>query len=223
MQQLPQQSIPDDRKSRRAALDRQEIMEAAMQLFAEHGYHNVSMQEISRKARFGLGTIYKFFKNKEGLYKAIVEEKAAECHRRQKEALRHRGDVIKRLEAYLKAKTSFLEENADFARLYLFETQGSRFSIRGGMEKGVKELHDEIVSMLTDLFEEGMEKKRFRPEFSPRMLAVALEGLSNGIMVDWLEHGCKPPSPTPEELLSMFLGEIEAAPSSSKSYREVSP
>ena len=46
----------------------------ALDLFSQKGYHNVSMQEIAEKAEFAIGTLYKFFQNKEDLYKALVLE-----------------------------------------------------------------------------------------------------------------------------------------------------
>ncbi len=200
--------IIKERRLKEMARHKQEIMETALNLFSQKGYHNVSMQEISREAQFGLGTIYKFFKNKEGLYRSIVLEKARECHMELKRALYGSGDLEERLLAYIEAKLSFLRDNTPFARLYLFETQGSRFSIRAGMEEEIKKLHDEIISLLAGLFQEGVEKGLIRQELQPRTLAVALEGMSNGVIVDWLENGGEKPGPSASSILSLFLDQV---------------
>ena len=62
------------RREREKLRQRQEMLAAALDLFSEKGYHNVSMHEIAEKAEFAIGTLYKFFQNKEDLYKALVLE-----------------------------------------------------------------------------------------------------------------------------------------------------
>ncbi|OPX36689.1 MAG: hypothetical protein B1H13_14035 [Desulfobacteraceae bacterium 4484_190.3] len=66
------------RKTREFLRHRAEILDVALELFSEKGFHNVTMQEISRKSEFSVGTLYKFFPNKEELYRALFLEKAEE-------------------------------------------------------------------------------------------------------------------------------------------------
>jgi AcrR family transcriptional regulator len=51
-------------------------MEAALSLFTEKGYAAVSMDEITRVAGGSKSSLYKFFGNKEGVLKAVVESLA---------------------------------------------------------------------------------------------------------------------------------------------------
>ena len=60
------------RKERERLRHRQEILAAAMRLFAEKGFHDVSMQEIAAKAEFATGTLYKFFTSKEALFDELT-------------------------------------------------------------------------------------------------------------------------------------------------------
>jgi len=60
------------RKEREQLQRRTEILQAALELFLQKGYHNVSMHEIAVRAEFAVGTLYKFFKNKDELYKDIL-------------------------------------------------------------------------------------------------------------------------------------------------------
>ncbi|MCI5131850.1 MAG: TetR/AcrR family transcriptional regulator, partial [Candidatus Electrothrix sp. EH2] len=64
------------RREREKQRQRKDMLEAAEQLFAEKGYHNASMQEIAEQAEFAVGTLYKFFKNKEDMYRALMVEQA---------------------------------------------------------------------------------------------------------------------------------------------------
>ena len=69
---MADQKLP--RREREKLRQRQEMLAAALDLFSQKGYHNVSMQEVAEKAEFAIGTLYKFFPNKEDLYKAMVLE-----------------------------------------------------------------------------------------------------------------------------------------------------
>ena len=53
---------------------RSTIFRAAAKLFAEKGYNGVSMREISEQSRVTKPTIYYYFGNKEGIYKALIRE-----------------------------------------------------------------------------------------------------------------------------------------------------
>lgn len=66
------------RREREKLWQRRQMLDAAIELFSERGYHNVSMHQIAERLEFAIGTLYKFFKNKEDLYRALVTEKSTE-------------------------------------------------------------------------------------------------------------------------------------------------
>jgi AcrR family transcriptional regulator len=53
---------------------RDDIMQAAMELIAEHGFHNAPMSEIAQKAHVAAGTIYRYFENKDVLINELFQE-----------------------------------------------------------------------------------------------------------------------------------------------------
>ena len=50
------------------------IMEAAIDLFADKGYHGTSISEIASKAGISKGLAYNYFESKEHLLESIIEE-----------------------------------------------------------------------------------------------------------------------------------------------------
>ncbi|HDZ91594.1 MAG TPA: TetR/AcrR family transcriptional regulator, partial [Deltaproteobacteria bacterium] len=105
------------RKEREFLRHRQEILETALRLFSEKGFHNVSMQEIAQKAEFAVGTMYKFFENKEDLYKALVLEQSEKFHRALTEAIERPRDEIEKLRNYVRAKGEVFRANVRMIRL----------------------------------------------------------------------------------------------------------
>jgi AcrR family transcriptional regulator len=51
--------------------NREAILEAALTVFAEHGFHATSLDDVARAAGVTKGTLYWYFKRKEDLYAAI--------------------------------------------------------------------------------------------------------------------------------------------------------
>ena len=68
------------RREREKLRQRQEVLDVALRLFSEKGYHSVSMHEIAKEAEFAIGTLYKFFRNKEDLYKALIMQLSDRFH-----------------------------------------------------------------------------------------------------------------------------------------------
>ena len=48
------------------------ILAAAAQLFASHHFHQARMEDIADLAEVGKGTLYRYFKDKEELYMALL-------------------------------------------------------------------------------------------------------------------------------------------------------
>jgi len=53
---------------------REAILQASLEIFAENGFHSSPTSAISKKANVGIGTIYRYFENKDALIEALHEE-----------------------------------------------------------------------------------------------------------------------------------------------------
>jgi len=59
---------------------REAIMNAALELFAERGFHGTSVAQIADRAHVGAGTIYRYFEDKEVLVNAVYQQWKRELH-----------------------------------------------------------------------------------------------------------------------------------------------
>ena len=174
------------RREREKLRHRRQMLAAALELFSEKGFHNVSMHEIAKRAEFAIGTLYKFFKNKEDLYKALMMEKAEEHHRVLMGVLSEENDVLTVIEDYITAKARLFADNLATLRLYFAETRGASFNIKAGLDQDIRKLYDKFIMRLASVLETGIRRKVFR-EMDPYHMAVALEGLTNAFLFCWLE------------------------------------
>lgn len=86
---------------------RQEILDAAREMFATEGYKNVSMRKIADKIEYSPTTIYLYFKDKADLFHQICEETFARLARRLSEINAEETDTLKALRKGLRAYVEF--------------------------------------------------------------------------------------------------------------------
>jgi len=175
------------RRQREKLRQRREMLAAALELFSEKGYHNVSMHEIAERAEFAIGTLYRFFKNKEDLYKALMMEQAEKFHRVLMDVLAREGDVLAVVEDFIGAKAQLFADNLPVLRLYFAETRGASFNIKAGLDQDIRNLYEKLMARLASVLETGIREKVFR-RADPYHLAVALEGLTNAFLFCWMEE-----------------------------------
>lgn len=104
---------PGGSERRDAARNRRAILCAARELFAEKGVTAVTMEEISRAAGVGKGTLYRRFPHKGLLCQELLDEPT---RRLQAETLRMQaepGAPLEKLRAFLGMLAWFTEENLD--------------------------------------------------------------------------------------------------------------
>ena len=71
-----------------ARRNREKVLAAARSVFAEHG-SDAQMDEVARRAKVGVGTVYRHFPTKEALFAALLQDAFARIAERSRDALDH--------------------------------------------------------------------------------------------------------------------------------------
>lgn len=88
----------------------EKILNVAVRLFATHRFHEARMEDISAAASVGKGTLYRYFKDKEELYLALLERASIQMEERLHAAVEGTCPVRK-LEAITATILNYFEEN----------------------------------------------------------------------------------------------------------------
>lgn len=151
--------MPQNKKDKRIAFNRTNIVEAATGLFAEKGLKETTMDDIAKAAEYSKSTLYVYFKSKDEIYDAIVYgymqhlresiEEASRLAERFEQCYYRICDAL--VEAYLRYPLYFesllghisIDENdlAENEMLRLIYAEGERLneSLLGIFEKGISE------------------------------------------------------------------------------------
>jgi AcrR family transcriptional regulator len=197
---------PLTRREREKIRQRQEMLDAALLLFSEKGYHNVSMQEIAEKSEFAIGTLYKFFQNKEDLYKAMVLDQCDRFDLAFTQALDAAEPVTEKLRSYIQAKGDMFRENLAFVRLFLAESKGASFNLNAGLDEEVRARYTLFLEKVAEVFARGIREKIFREIAPPFTLAVVMDNILDAFLLLWLEKPEEHPYPeNPDTILDILF------------------
>jgi AcrR family transcriptional regulator len=100
-----------ERKLRQKRFLRQEILDAASELFVRDGYENVSMRRIADKIEYSPTTIYLYFKDKAELLEQVCQETFLRLSQHLRAILEQPGDPVERLRRGLIAYVHFGLDN----------------------------------------------------------------------------------------------------------------
>lgn len=174
------------RERQRLAL-RRDILDAALLLFSEHGYHDVSMQQVADRAEIASGSLYNYFRNKEDIYQTLITELLDTFDAAIDAAFNNANDPVDRLRRYVSAMGRVFQENVVFIRLYQRETAGAGIDFKGGYDTEIKSRRKRFLEKLAVVFADGIDCGVFLPIAEPRLLAVALDSLITGLLIRSLD------------------------------------
>jgi len=201
---MEDQKLP--RRERERLRQRQEMLAAALELFSQKGYHNVSMHEIAEKAEFAIGTLYKFFQNKEELYKTILLERCDDFEAAFQRAMAQADDEVEKLRQYVRFRGDRFRHNLPFVRLFLAESRGISFNLKAGLDDEVRKRYYDILKKLAAVFACGIDNKRFKKIADPYYLAVALDSAIDASLLLWVDAPERHPYPEdPDAILAIFF------------------
>ncbi len=194
------------RREREKVRQRREMVAAALELFSEKGYHNVSMNEIAQKSEFAVGTLYKFFKNKEDLYRTLMLELADQFQSALREALEADEDEIGKLRNYVKVKGEVFLANLSAIQLFFAEAQGAGSRLGAELDADIREKKKNGIQALAAVFNDGISRKRFENIADPYLLAVALDSITKAFLFLGFESpGSHPYPEDPDVILNILF------------------
>jgi len=169
------------RRKRERQRHRREILVAARELFSSQGFDRTSMSQIATQAQFAVGTLYKFFKDKQDLYRALILDTVQEVVPKLSAALKSPGSELEKLERYIETKAHMFVQHLPTARLYFGQTAGSKFLPTLGLDLESRALYQRLREALEKVFRGGIRKGLFL-KIEPRLLVFGLEGISNAFL-----------------------------------------
>src|SRR5436305_14630366 len=111
---------------------RQHILRAALRRFAHSGYAAASVQQIVSEADVSKPALYYYFRDKAGLFQALVDQAHDERYRLMQAAVARSKDLKMQLVEILTALFDYLQGNRELMRIAF----ATAFAAPGEVPKG---------------------------------------------------------------------------------------
>ena len=100
---------------------REEILDAATDLFAEHGFTETVTQSLADRLGVGKGTIYRYFPSKKDLFLAAADRVMRQLRDQIDLCIADVADPLDRIAVAIRTFLAFFAENPDFVELLMQE------------------------------------------------------------------------------------------------------
>ncbi|MCL6634217.1 MAG: TetR family transcriptional regulator [Peptococcaceae bacterium] len=158
------------------------IIEAAVKVFAENGYHNSQVSKIAREAGVADGTIYLYFKNKEDILISVFKVKMGHFIASVRQELEKHSDPFEKLRQLIRMHFSNLENDRNLAQFMQIQLRQSHPSIRAAIAEPLREYFRLIEALVAG----GVAAGRFRPGLDVRLARQMIFGTIDEVATCWV-------------------------------------
>jgi TetR/AcrR family fatty acid metabolism transcriptional regulator len=166
----------------RAADKSQQIIDAAIRVFARKGYYSSRVSDIAKEAGIAAGTIYLYFKTKDDILVTLFRDRMAAFVGALRKAMEEEPDAITKLHRLVALHFQMLEGAPDLAEVVQVELrQGQKF-FRGAPAQEISSYFALIASVL----EEGVAAGQFRADLPVKVATKGLFGAMDQMATSWV-------------------------------------
>ena len=159
-----------------------QIIEAAMQVIAENGYHASQVSKIAKQADVADGTIYLYFKNKEDILVSVFKEKMGSFIKQIEHKIKQEVTANDQLLALIKSHFKQLSENKYLTIVTQLELRQSKPQLREEINNVLKEYLD-IIDLI---IQNGIDEKYFRDDIDVRLMRQMIFGTLDETVTSWV-------------------------------------
>ena len=166
------------------AVTREKILEAALSVFAQKGYHRAIVDDIVRASGTSKGAVYHHFPNKETLFLALVDEFASHLATAAAAAIAVQHGALKKVESALHAALETFARHRQLARILLLEA----VSLGPTYEAKRAEVHRRFADLIKGYLDEAAAEGSI-PPLNTEVATLAWLGAVNEVVIQWLHTG----------------------------------
>ncbi len=166
-----------------------EIIELAADLFKKFGFKKTTIDDIALAAHKGKSSLYYYFKNKEDIFKAVVDKEAATLEKELTAIIEQSGlSPQEKLKQYVMHRMTRLKELANY-----YEALKNEYLSHYEFIEEIRSQHDRTeIKLIRQILDEGLQKGVFDikdTHTAAFAISIAMKGLEIPMFLkNELEH-----------------------------------
>ncbi len=154
------------------------ILTSAYALFARYGFRKATVEDIARGAGLKKPSVYYYFKSKNEIIRAVVNQESRELLSRMTRAAAEKSAIGEKLEAFFRARYRYFKEKQALGAI----TPDEIDAMRPLLQEARRQFFEEEIKALTDILDEGISAGEIEIE-NPGLCALvaiaALQGIDD--------------------------------------------
>jgi AcrR family transcriptional regulator len=163
------------RRRMRAPERREQLLQVARKVFAQRGYHTVTMDDVATEAGITKPILYDHFPSKRDLYRGLLEVDLATLRKKIDAALESSPGNRERIRASFQAYFDFMDEEGEGFRLLMKEAVGAEEEFR----ELVGRFREDVLGAVTDVMIRESQGRLSRKEAED--VALGLIGMAETV------------------------------------------
>lgn len=191
--------LQDKAREARNELYREHVLDAAEQVFADHGFESAKLQDISKQAAVSMGTIYAVFPGKEELFRGILDRRGRQMLDVARAGVESDTDPRVALDRLIEGYIDYFIAHPSFLRMHL--RLGTSWVLGPAVgSPGQVQLWADIHALQSELMRRGIAAGVFVDD-DPAFLAKIFSALDQVLLADWVAGGMQA---SRDELVARF-------------------
>lgn len=171
---------------------RQRILNAAIQVFANKGYHDTRVDEIVEASETSKGAVYFHFPSKQEIFLGLVDEFAELLQKQMEQAIHAEKGGVNQVDAALQSCLGTFGKYQKLAKIFLVQAVG----LGTVFEQKRQEIHNRFITLVKKYLDEAVADGDI-PAIDTEVAAYAWMGAINEVVIRWVYTG----EPSPERSL----------------------
>lgn len=185
----------------------QKILDAAIDVFAQKGYHDTRVDEIVDASKTSKGAVYFYFPSKQDIFLAIVDKFANLLAGRLDKAMSEQAHGVERVSLALSICLNTFEQYRSLAKVFLVQAAG----LGVAFENKQIEIHTRFAGLIQKQLDDAVQEGDL-PPIDTEVAAYVWMGAIYDLVIRWVRTGQPEPSrifPTLQVMLLRSVGVSE--------------
>ena len=180
------------------------IMDAALRIFAEKGFQNSTITEISKTAGVSEATVYEYFGTKEDLLFAIPEKITKDTLEESSRVIPYIKGVEGKIRAILLFYVQLYQTNPNYSALVLLQLMSNKRFRQTPARAAIRKSSHALL----DCIKAGIEDGTFKKDSNPYLIRSILMGTIEHLFIHWHMQGMPKRKPGIADMLDPLLETI---------------
>ncbi|WP_102345341.1 TetR/AcrR family transcriptional regulator [Bacillus sp. Marseille-P3661] len=159
-----------------------QILDAAVIVIAENGYHHAQVSKIAKQAGVADGTIYLYFKSKEDILISLFEERVGQLIEKIEEVIAGKSNSEEKLLALVEMHLCQFVDDPHLAVVTQIELRQSNKDLR----KQISFVLKKYIKIIDQVLYEGIEDGVFNKDLDVRIARQMVFGTLDEVVTSWV-------------------------------------